>query len=69
MRDPNFLIIGTMKGGTTALYDFICEHPNVLAAKQKEIHYYSLYPYKGRDWYLEHFPERDDGVVCGEASW
>ena len=68
MRDPNFLIIGTMKGGTTALYDFICEHPNALAATQKEIHYYSLYPYKGRDWYLGHFPERDDGVVCGEAS-
>ena len=68
MRDPNFLIIGTMKGGTTALYDFVCEHPDVVPATEKEIHYYSLYPYKGRDWYLEHFPERDDGVICGEAS-
>ncbi|MCI0707536.1 MAG: sulfotransferase domain-containing protein [Ignavibacteriae bacterium] len=67
MRGPDFIIIGTMKGGTTALYDFICAHDHVLPASQKEIHYFSLYPYKSIEWYHQHFTEKD-GAITGEAS-
>jgi len=67
ISSPNYLIIGTMKGGTTALQDFICAHPNVAVPKQKEIHYFSLLPHMGRDWYLGHF-EAPEGQIIGEAS-
>ena len=64
---PDFIIVGTMKGGTTILYDFICEHKDVIKAKQKEIHYFSLYPYKGDEWYFDHF-EASENKITGEAS-
>jgi alginate O-acetyltransferase complex protein AlgJ len=49
------IIAGTMKGGTTALYDFISSHSKVLAGSKKEIHYFSLYKHLGDEWYLNHF--------------
>lgn len=66
-RLPDFLIVGAMKSGTTVLYDFICEHEAVNRAKEKEIHYFSLYPYRGMDWYLDHF-KPEEGKIFGEAS-
>jgi len=63
---PDFIIIGTMKGGTTILYDFINEHPDVTASKQKEIHYFSLYAHKGMEWYSSFF--ENDATFTGEAS-
>lgn len=67
MRKPDYLIIGTMKGGTTILHDFICDHPEVSIAEKKEIHYFSLYYDKGEEWYSGHFkgPEK---TIIGEAS-
>lgn len=67
VSSPCFLIIGTMKGGTTVLYDFINSHERVNKAVQKEIHYFSLYPYKGLNWYLNHF-NLVKGKLSGEAS-
>lgn len=64
---PDFFIVGTMKGGTTVLYDFICMHEGVSRATQKEIHYFSLHPYKGQEWYMSHF-DRMPGQLTGEAS-
>jgi len=64
---PQFIIIGAMKSGTTVLYDFICSHPRVQKATEKEIHYFSLYPYEGEKWYLDHF-SGDSEMVYGEAS-
>jgi alginate O-acetyltransferase complex protein AlgJ len=66
-KRPNFIIVGTMKGGTTRLYEFINIHPDVEAAKEKEIHYFSLHYHKGLEWYLEHFPSKT-GKLTGEAS-
>jgi len=65
---PEFLIIGTMKGGTTVLYDFICKHPNVATASQKEIHYFSLNYTKGEEWYQEYFKQKKSDTIIGEAS-
>lgn len=66
-RAPDYLIIGTMKGGTTALQDFICKHPDVATPEKKEIHYFSLYPHMSREWYLGHFNGVGENTV-GEAS-
>jgi hypothetical protein len=66
-KKPGFLIIGTMKGGTTALYHFITLHPDIEKANLKEIHFFSLNYHKGVQWYLSHFPENTDKLT-GEAS-
>jgi len=55
------IIAGTMKGGTTALYDFIATHSEVLRGSKKEIHYFSLYNHLGDEWYLSHFDENKEG--------
>ena len=64
---PDFIIIGTMKGGTTRLYDFLTMHPDVERASAKEIHYFSLYYDKGDEWYFDHFRTHPD-TLTGEAS-
>jgi hypothetical protein len=66
-RLPNYIIIGTMKGGTTALHDFICMHPQVEKPTKKEIHYFSLFSHRNIEWYSSHF-EGDCNKIIGEAS-
>ncbi|MCW5935662.1 MAG: sulfotransferase, partial [Fimbriimonadia bacterium] len=41
MRMPNFLIIGAAKSGTTALYFYIKQHPEVFMAKVKEPRFFA----------------------------
>lgn len=66
-RVPDYYIIGVMKGGTTVLNEFMCHHPDIISARQKEIHYFSLYPERSDDWYLDHFDFQDDKLI-GDAS-
>ncbi len=66
-KRPDFLIVGTMKGGTTQLYNFVTLHPDVERASSKEIHYFTLYYDKGEEWYLNHFPSKPNKLT-GEAS-
>jgi hypothetical protein len=39
---PNFLVIGAMKSGTTALYNFLNQHPQIYMSPIKEPHFFSL---------------------------
>ena len=36
----NFLIAGTQKGGTSALYEYLRIHPDIYMPDEKEIHYF-----------------------------
>ncbi|MCU0732386.1 MAG: sulfotransferase, partial [Hyphomonas sp.] len=65
---PSFLIVGTMKGGTTALYDHMCTHPRIAGGTAKEIHYFSLYPDRGLDWYADQFRDVPDRKLTLDAS-
>lgn len=67
---PKFLIIGTQKGGTTSLYDYMIQHPSILPVERKEIHYYDFNPTKGIAWYMSFFPKKREGqdFTCGEAT-
>ncbi|WP_172327001.1 sulfotransferase domain-containing protein [Mangrovicoccus sp. HB161399] len=65
---PDFLIIGTMKGGTTSLYDHICRHPLVAERRPKEIHYFSMRRDRSPDWYRQLFAGKRPGQLMGEAS-
>jgi len=67
-RTPEFLIVGAQKAGTTSLYNCLKQHPDILPATTKEIHYFSQHFNKGLDWYLQHFPLREMRKISGEAS-
>ncbi len=55
---PDFLIIGAQKGGTTSLYSYLTQHPGIMPAKKKEVHYFGNPKNKkrGEAWYRSHFP-------------
>jgi tetratricopeptide (TPR) repeat protein len=65
---PDFIIIGAEKCGTTSLYSYITQHPQVLGPIAKEIHFFSHHFNYGLDWYLSHFPKLPLGYLTGEAS-
>lgn len=53
---PDFLIIGAQKGGTTSLYHYLTEHPNIASARMKEVHFFDQHFRKGALWYRSNFP-------------
>jgi hypothetical protein len=54
---PDYLIIGTQKGGTTSLYNYLGQHPWILPALKKEVHFFDTQNFaKGPGWYRAHFP-------------
>jgi hypothetical protein len=60
---PDFLIIGTKRGGTTSVWNWLVRHPHVApmfpAAQQiKSPHYFDINFGRGLDWYRSHFPTR-----------
>ena len=68
-QKPDFIILGTQKGGTSSLYSYIAQHPQVLPSVKKEIEFWSWKFDKGIDWYLSHFPSLPEGenFITGEA--
>lgn len=71
-KNPDFLIIGTAKSGTTSLYQYMIQHPQILPSLAKEIGFFDqarIYS-NGIDWYLSHFPQIPEGknILTGEAT-
>lgn len=69
---PDFIIIGAQKGGTSALNYYLADqHPSVLPASRKEVHFYDRNFHRGLLWYRAHFPllvRLAGGRTTGEAS-
>ncbi|MBV8960792.1 MAG: sulfotransferase domain-containing protein [Actinobacteria bacterium] len=53
---PDALIIGTQRGGTTSLYEYLSQHPDVVPPLGKELQYFSTEYERGDRWYRAHFP-------------
>ncbi len=53
---PDFLIIGTQRGGTTSLYRYLKAHPCIAAPSYKDVHFFDRRYRKGLLWYRGHFP-------------
>ncbi len=53
---PDFIVIGAMRSGTTSLHRLLVEHPVVVPALKKEIHFFDLHFSKGLRWYRAHYP-------------
>jgi hypothetical protein len=41
MRLPNFIVIGAPKSGTTSLFKYLDQHPEIYLPIRKELHYFS----------------------------
>ena len=67
---PDFTIIGATKCGTTSLFSYLTEHPQVLVPHRKEINFFNHNFELGVPWYLAHFPAIADSseFITGEAS-
>ena len=78
--DPDFLIIGAMRSGTTSLYRYIMQHPNVLPALNicsingenehggMMTHFFVTDFDKGIEWYRKQFPSKRTGKITGEKA-
>jgi len=53
---PELLVIGTQRGGTTSLYEYLAHHPDVVPPLGKELQYFSVEHGRGEAWYRAHFP-------------
>ena len=75
---PDFLVIGAQKSGTSSLFRYLDQHPQVRGSVPKEVHYFSggftpapdTYA-RGEGWYRAHFPKKaamGQGVRAFEAT-
>lgn len=75
---PDFLIIGAQRCGTSSLYYYMVEHPSIIPAYTKELHYFDEKYKNGLTWYRAQFPSmlhkyyveriRSLDFLTGEAS-
>ena len=75
---PDFIILGTQKGGSTSLYVHLMQHPQIMGVARKELHFFDYKFWLGPWWYRTNFPtkaalrrrsaELGRPVLTGEAS-
>jgi len=69
----DFIIAGTQKGGTTALYEYFRLHQNICMADKKELHFFDEDRYFEKNnpnysKYHRYFSPNDHTQVIGEAT-
>lgn len=76
---PNFFIAGAARSGTTSLYTYLKQHPQVYLSPIKEPHYFAqitpspaqrhvVHPINRKESYLHLFRGAGGAVAIGEAS-
>lgn len=70
---PNFFIVGAPRSGTTALYDYLQQHPDVFLPYRKEPHYFGddippRPPYLDERSYVALFSSAGEARRVGEAT-
>jgi len=65
---PGIVIIGTQRGGTTSLFNWLATHRAVSPAFTKEVHYFDRHYDNGEGWYRSHFPLRSGHRTALEAT-
>jgi hypothetical protein len=65
---PTFLLIGAMKSGTTTLYWYLAEHPDVFMPALKEPNFFNDHWNRGVGWYQRLFTPAGSAIARGEAS-
>ncbi|MEQ9368153.1 MAG: hypothetical protein RIG63_03850 [Coleofasciculus chthonoplastes F3-SA18-01] len=73
MTLPNFLVIGAAKAGTTTVYQYLKQHPQIYMSPRKEPHFFLKngtkdYPIPTLEDYKALFQGTSDEIAIGEAS-
>jgi hypothetical protein len=55
---PDFVVIGAQKAGTTSLFRYLIEHPQIVGPAEKEVHFFDGRYERGVRWYRSRFPLR-----------
>jgi hypothetical protein len=55
-RLPDYIIAGAQKSGTTSLWAYLSEHPDVDPPMTKEMSFFDVNYDRGMNWYRMHFP-------------
>lgn len=48
---PRCIVVGMPRAGTTFLFYYLSQHPDLFAPARKEVNYYSVFFERGSDWY------------------
>ncbi|MEZ5573713.1 MAG: sulfotransferase domain-containing protein [Halioglobus sp.] len=70
VKEPEFIIIGSGKGGSTALYHYLVDHPLICSAIIKEVMFWDKYYDYGLAWYRACFMPIPENApqITGEGS-
>tara|TARA_B100000686_G_C16677301_1_gene909866 strand:+ start:39 stop:959 length:921 start_codon:yes stop_codon:yes gene_type:complete len=66
---PNFIIIGSGRAGTTALYSYLIQHPSIFAAYTdnnqpvEDLHFFEYMISDKISWYKSHFPTKLTKII------
>ena len=61
---PDFIIIGSGRAGTTSLYNYLIQHPNIMSSfshrdqKVADLHFFEYMISNSTNWYRSHFPTK-----------
>ena len=61
---PDFIIIGSGRAGTTSLYSYLIQHPNIITSfshreqKAADLHFFEYMISSSTNWYRSHFPTK-----------
>lgn len=69
-KGPDYLDIGCQKCGTTSMYRYMTDHPDILPARDKQLHYFDRTHTPSLKDYAENFPygHPSSGTITGEAT-
>lgn len=83
MKKPNLFIVGQPKSGTTALHQFLGQHPEIYMSSIKEPHFFCadfhlesdraygkqrFFDFRNESAYLQLFAKADQEKIVGESS-
>jgi Sulfotransferase domain len=68
MSQPNFLIVGAPKSGTSSLARYLADHPDAWVVPEKELRFFDLHYDLGLDWYRDRFAAAGSQRAVGEAT-
>ena len=67
-KNPDFIILGTQKGGTTSLYNYLSNHSKICVGSRREIHFFDRNYEKGMNWYKNNFNNKNKDLLTFECS-
>ena len=61
-------LIGAMKCGTSSLFRYLEQHPDLVGCEPKEVHFFTNHYDRGLDWYLGTWPADRAGKMLLDGS-